>query len=121
MRRKKIADLQKQNKAKEKAEKSISEKAAQLAKIKERTAGLENALDSMQPLDDLKQQETELKEQIEQDQELIDDPDASPSEKEAARERVAERNEELACLKMQIAEREGALPLRERVKEIFKK
>ena len=114
MRRKKIADLQRQSKAKEKAEKSISEKAAQLAKINERTAGLENALDSTQPLDDLKQQETELKEQIEPDQELIDDPDASPTGKEATRERVAERNEELARLQTQIAERENELPLRER-------
>ena len=34
---------------------------------------------------------------------------------------MAERNEEIARLQTQIAEREGALSLRERVKEIFKK
>jgi len=34
---------------------------------------------------------------------------------------VEERNEELARLQTQIAEREEAVPLRERIKEIFKK
>ena len=46
---------------------------------------------------------------------------ASSFDKEAAEERVAARNEELARLQTQIAEREAAMPLRERVKEIFKK
>ena len=45
----------------------------------------------------------------------------SPSDKEAAEQRVAARNEELARLQTQIAEKEAAMPLRERVKEIFKK
>ena len=45
----------------------------------------------------------------------------SPSDKEAAEQRVAARNEELARLQTQIAEREAAMPLRERVKEVFKK
>ena len=34
---------------------------------------------------------------------------------------MADRNEELARLKAQIAKREAAMPLRERVREIFKK
>ena len=34
---------------------------------------------------------------------------------------MAERNEEIARLQTQIEERERALPLRERIKEIFKK
>ncbi|KAL9959890.1 hypothetical protein ACROYT_G033262 [Oculina patagonica] len=42
-------------------------------------------------------------------------------QKQAAEERVAERTEELARLQTQIAEREMSLPLRERIKEIFKK
>ena len=41
--------------------------------------------------------------------------------KEAARERMNARNEEIAGLDPQIQERERALPLRERVKNIFKK
>ena len=43
------------------------------------------------------------------------------SDKQAAEGRVEERQEELARLRTQIDERERALPLRERVKEIFKK
>ena len=42
-------------------------------------------------------------------------------DKEAAEERVAARNEEIAQLQTQIAEREANMPLRERVCEIFKK
>ena len=42
-------------------------------------------------------------------------------DKEAAEERVAARNEELASSQTQIADREAAMPLRERVREIFKK
>ena len=42
-------------------------------------------------------------------------------DKEAAKERVAARNEEIARLQTQIAEREATMPLRERVREIFKK
>ena len=42
-------------------------------------------------------------------------------DKNAAEERVAARNEEIARLQTQIPEREDAMPLRERIKEIFKK
>ena len=42
------------------------------------------------------------------------------SEREAAEARVAERNEELDLLQTEIGERESAMPLRERVREIFK-
>ena len=41
--------------------------------------------------------------------------------REATEGRVDERQEELARLRTQIEERERALPLRERIKEIFKK
>ena len=44
-----------------------------------------------------------------------------PSEREATEGRVEERQEELARLRTQIEERERALPLRERIKEIYKK
>jgi len=72
-------------------------------------------------LDDPKEQESELQCQNEEDQAIIQDENASPSEKEAAEGRVAERNEELAHLQTQIVERERGRPLLERVKEIFKK
>ena len=51
----------------------------------------------------------------------MDDENASPSEKEAAAARIEERDEELTRLEPQIQEREEAVALRERVKNIFKK
>ena len=59
--------------------------------------------------------------QNEEDQAIIQDQMASPSERETAEGRVAERNEEPRRLQTQVEERERALPLSERVKEIFKK
>ena len=63
----------------------------------------------------------ELQRKNEEDRVIINDENTSPSEREAAEERVAERQEELARLNTQIEERERAMPLRERIKEIFKK
>ena len=71
-------------------------------------------------MDDLKEHESELQRQNAEDQAIIQDENASPSDIEAARERVAERNEELARLQTQIEERERVRPLLERVKDIFK-
>ena len=82
---------------------------------------MEKRLNSTKALDDLKEQESELQRQNEEDQAIIQDENSSPSDKESARERVEERNEELARLQTQIAERERTQPLSERVKEIFKK
>ena len=82
---------------------------------------MEERLNQTKPLDALKEQESELQRQNEEDQAIIQDENASPSEKEAAEGRVAERNEEIARLQTQIAERERGRPLLERVKEIFKK
>ena len=52
---------------------------------------------------------------------MIEDENTSPSEREAAEARVAEREEELARLQPQIQEREEALPWRERIENSFKK
>jgi len=82
---------------------------------------MEKRLNQTKPLDGLKEQESELQRQNADDQAIIQDENASPSDIEAARERVAERNEELARLQTQIEERERARPLLERVKDIFKK
>ena len=82
---------------------------------------MEERLNSTKPLDELKERESELRQKNAEDQEIIDATDASPLEREAAETRVAERNEELARLQTQIAEREAAMPLRERIKGIFKK
>jgi len=45
---------------------------------------------------------------------VIDDTNTSSSEKEDARDRIEERIEELERLQTQIAEREEAMPLREK-------
>ena len=82
---------------------------------------MEVRVNDTRTLDELKEQEAELQRQNEEDQAVIDNEDASPSDKQAAEGRVEERQEELACLRTQIDERERALSLRERVKEIFKK
>ena len=52
---------------------------------------------------------------------MRDDQNASSSERQAAAERMEENTGELARLETQIREREEALPLRERVKNILKK
>jgi len=81
---------------------------------------MEERLNSTKPLDDLKEQGSELQRQNEEDQAIIQDDNASLSAKEGAEARVAERNEELARLQTQVEERERALPLQEIIKEIFK-
>ena len=119
--KKEIAALNKIAKNKEAAQKKVDKERAKLAEKERERNLIEKRLYSTKPLDDLKAQENELKQQNEVDQAIIDYENASPSEKEAAEERVAERNEELVRLQSQIEERERAMPLRERVKEIFKK
>ena len=72
-------------------------------------------------LDELKERENDLKHQNEEDRKIIQDENTTPSEREAAEARVAERNEELGRLQTQVEERERAMPLRERVGEIFQR
>ena len=82
---------------------------------------MEERLNQTKPLDALKERKSELQRQNEEDQAIIQDENASPSDIEAARGRVEDRNEELGRLQTQIAERERVRPLGERVRDIFKK
>ena len=113
--------LTKQGKNREKEQAKVDRLRASLAAKESETKAMEERLDQTKPLDNLKEQESELQRQNEEDQAIIQDENASPSDKEAAEGRVAERNEELVHLQTQIAERESGRPLLERVKEIFKK
>ena len=88
--------------------------------MKKRNA-LEERLNETKSFDDLKEQESKLQQQNEEDRAIIEDENTSQHDREAAEERVEARNEELARLQTQIAEREAAMPLRERIKEMFKK
>ena len=119
--KKEIATLEKMAKNRDKAQRKVDIERAKLTE-KEREGNLiEERLNSTKSLDDLKEKERELKSQNEEDQAIIQDENALPSERGAAEARVAERNEELAWLQTQVEERERALPLSEGVKEIFKK
>ena len=87
---------------------------------RERNA-IEERLNSTKRLDELEDDEGRLKRLNEEDQAIIDDVYASEFDKEAARERMAARDEDLLRLKDQISERESSLSLRERIKLIFQK
>ncbi|XP_078380121.1 uncharacterized protein LOC144663057 [Oculina patagonica] len=119
--KKEVAALEKQAKQKAKEQTRVGQLRASLAAKESERNTLQERLNDTRALDDLKEQEDELKRQNEEDKKIIEDENASPTDKQAAEERVAERTEELGRLQTQIAERERALPLRERIKEIFKK
>ena len=119
--KKEVSALAKQAKTKAKEQTRVNQLRASLAAKENERNTMEARLNDTKTLDELKDQEAELQRQNEEDQAVIDNEDASPSDKQAAEGRVAERQEELARLQTQIDERERGLPLRERVKEIFKK
>ena len=115
---KEAAALEKQRKTQQA---NVAKLKAQVAtKTKERNK-LQAGLDSTKALDELKQKADELNQHITEDLRIVEDENTSPSEREAARERLAVRNEELEGLNEEIEARERQKPLLERVKEIFKK
>ena len=81
----------------------------------------EATLNRTKPLDELEREREELKHKIEEDRLIMNDKDATPQQRMAAEVRFSENTDELARLDPQIQEREQELPLRERVKNIFKK
>ena len=81
----------------------------------------EATLNRTKPLDELEREREELKRKIEEDRRIMNDKDATPQQRMVAGERFSENTDELARLDPQVQEREEALPLRERVKNIFKK
>ena len=120
-----LENLTKEAAALEKQRKTQQANAAKLkaqvaTKTKERNK-LQAGLDSTKTLDELTQQADELNQHITEDLRIVEDENTSPSEREAARERLAVRNEELEELNEEIEARERQRPLLERVKEIFKK
>jgi len=117
--KKDLDSLTKQARNREQAK--VERLRASLAAKESATNAMEERLNQTKPLDDLKEQESKLQRQNKEDQAIIQDENASSSDKEAAEGRVAERNEEIARLQTQIEERERGRPLLEKVKEIFKK
>ena len=117
---KEVTALEKQAKNKEKAQTKVGREKAKLDEMEKERSEIEERLNRTKALDELKERENDLKRQNEKDQAIIQDENTSPSEREAAEARVAERNEELGWLQTQVEERETVMPLRERVREIFK-
>jgi len=116
-----LASLTKKTIAAEKQQAKVDRLRASLtAKTSERDA-LEERLNQTKPLDDLKEEESKLQRQNEEDLAIIQDENRQRSEKQDAEGRVAQRNQVITRLQTQIAEREMERPLLERVKEIFKK
>ena len=93
------------------------ERATSVAKRNETEAGLNRT----KSLDELEERYETLKRENEEDQRVMDDENATSSEKKAAEARIEERREEIERLAPQIQQREEALPLRGRVKNIFDK
>ena len=116
-----MAELERQAKNKQKFHAKVHREKKKLTEMERERNATEERLNSTKRLDDLDEDESRLRRLNEEDQAFIDDANASEFDKEAANERVAARNEELSRLRAQIAEREAAMPLRERIREIFKK
>ena len=111
----------KQSKEKEKIQATVDREKKKLAEIERERNTIEERLNSTRRLDELEDDESRLKRLNEEDQAIIDDDHAAEFDKDAARERMAARDEDLLHLKVQISERESSLSLRERLKLIFKK
>ena len=116
-----MAELEKQAKNKEKLQAKVDREKKKLTEIERERNAIEERLNSTKRLDELDEYESLLRRLNEEDQAIIDDVNASEFGKEAANKRMAAKNEELSWLQAQIAEREAAMPLRERIREIFKK
>ena len=108
-------------KEQDKAAKDVAHLQRQYAAQRQKRDAAEATLNKTKPLDELEKEAAELKRKIEADRQIMNDENASPRERMAAGVRFSENTDELARLDPQIQEREQELPLRERVKNIFKK
>ena len=111
----------KAKKEQKKMKEKVDQERKKLNEIERRKKNTEERFYEIKRLDELKERANDLNRQNEEDQALIQDENTTPTEREAAEARRAERNEEIARIQTQIDEREAAMPLRERVREIFKK
>ena len=114
-------ELQKKLKNQKKKQEKIDQLQSSISEEKRKRNELEKNLYSPKTFDALKEEMVHLERLNEEDQAVIQDEMAPSLDKEGAKERVAARNEQIARLQTQIDEREAAMPLRERVRKIFKK
>ena len=109
--KKELAGLEKQAKDNEKIQAKVDREKKKLYEIERERNTIEERLNSTKLLDELEDDEARLKRLNEEDQAVINDVNASEFDKDAARERIAARDEDLLRLKAQISERENSLPL----------
>ena len=106
---KKLKELQKQKQQQQKEQAKKKTKLANIgklkrelyAKTKERN-GTEAELNRPKPHGELEERYETLKRENEDDRKIIDDDNATSSDKQAATERIIERDEEIARLEPQI-------------------
>ena len=108
-------------KEQDKVAKEVAKLRRQYETQRQKRDTIEAELNTTKPLDELEREREELKRKIEEDRLIMNDKDATPQQRMVAGERFSENTDELARLDPQIQEREQELPLRERVKNIFKK
>ena len=88
----KVAALEKQVKNKEKAQEKVHRlKVSLAAKERERNA-VEERLNSTKLLDYLKERKSKLQHQNKEEQPILQDENASPSDREAAKAQVGEKS-----------------------------
>ena len=116
--KKKSKEYEKTIKQRQKAAKNVERLQKTFADEEQKRIAIEPRLNSTKPLGELEEQKATLERQIKENKRVIEDENTSPSEREAAEAPNKEGKEELARLNQQIQERE-ALPLRERVKNVF--
>ena len=73
------------------------------------------------PLEELQQDKADLEKRLAKNKQVLEDENASPSEREAAKTRVEQDERALERVNEDMEREEQKLPLRERVKNIFKK
>ena len=108
-------------KEQDKVAKEVAKLRRQYESQRQKRDTTEATLNRTKPLDELEREREELKRKIEEDRLIMNDKHATPQQRMVAGERFSENTDELARLDPQIQEREQELPLRERVKNIFKK
>ena len=108
-------------KERDKAANEVARLKRQYETQKQKRDTIEAELNTTKPLDELEKEAETLKRKIEEDRLIMNDENATSRERMAAGVWFSENTDELARLDPQIQEREQELPLRERVKNIFKK
>ena len=108
-------------KERDKAARDVERLQRQCNAQQQKIATKQARLNRTKPLEELNEERESLKRKIEEDRRIMNDENSSSALKQTAAVRDSENTDELAGLDEQIQEREEALPLRERVKNIFKK